>query len=270
MGLEEILDRILSSRKDLGRSEVLRMIEDKRKAAGGYFTAEAAASIVASELGVEIPREPFRPEVSIHDLVSGLNDVTVVGRVIVVYPPKTFTRPDQTEGKVSRLLIADKSGTSRVVLWDDKAILAEVGKIGQGQVVRVSHAYVRQGLDGKLELHVGLRGDIQASPSDVDESEYPSITNFTEKIGKITRKHRRANVVGIVQIFYPISEFKRKDGTPGKVRRLELRDDTGQTTVVVWNEKVDELASVEKGNSLRIMNAKVKECFRSQTRTRSK
>jgi len=259
MSLEEILQQILSSRKDLTREEVLRRMEEKKEVAEGYFTDETAARVVAHELGVEVSRETFRPEVSIRDLVSGLNDVTVVGRVIIVYPPQTFTRPDKTEGKVARLLIADKSGTVKVVLWDDKASLVEAGKVEQGQIIKVLHGYVREGLDGKLELHLGLRGELQISPPDIVESDYPPIAHFLEKIGKITRKHKKANILGVVQNVYPTSEFTRRNGTYGKVMRLELKDDTGQIIAVLWNEKVDELRAVKRGDHLQIMNARVKE-----------
>ncbi len=234
------------------------MIYEKKRTAEGYFTDETAARVVASELGVEISWEPFRPEVLIRDLVSGLNNVTVTGRIIIVYPPQTFTRPDKTEGKVARLLIADKSGTLRVVLWDDKSSYVETGKVEQGQIIKVLHGYVREGLDGKLELHMGFRGDVQTSPLDTVESEYPPVTRFIEKIGKITRKNKKVSVLGVVQNIYPVSEFERRDKTYGKVMRLQLRDDTGQITAVLWNEKVDEIGAVGKGDYLQIMNARVK------------
>lgn len=259
MGLEEIVQRILSFRGDLTREEILRTIEEKKRTAEGFLTDEAAARIVASELGVEVLREPIRPEVWIRDLVSGLNDVTVVGRAIAIYPPQTFIRPDGTEGKVARLLITDKTGTLKVVLWDDKVSLAEAGKVETGQIIKVSHGYVREGLDGRLELHVGLRGDVQVSPPGAVESDYPSIADFIQKIGKITRKHKKASVLGVAQNVYPASEFKRRDGTCGKVMRLDLRDDTGQITVVLWNEKVNELGDIKRGDRLQIINGKVKE-----------
>jgi len=259
MSLEEIIQQILLSRKDLTHEEVLRRIEEKKEAAEGYFTDETAARIVAQELGVEVSRETFRPEVLIRDLVSGLNNVTVTGRVIIVYPLQAFTRPDKTEGKVARLLVADKSGTVRIVLWDDKASLVEAGKLEQGQIIKVLHGYVREGLDGKLELHLGLRGDVQISPPDIVERDYPPITHFLEKIGKITRKHKKVNILGVVQNVYPPSEFKRRNGTYGKVMRLELRDETGQIIAVLWNEKVDELKDVKKGDYIQVMNARIKE-----------
>jgi len=114
MDLEQIVQRILLARQDLTREEVLKRIYEKKRSAEGYFLDEAAARIVAFELGVTIPKDETETswtELSIENLVSGLNDVTVTGRVIIVYPVQTFSRSDFTEGKVARLLIADKTGT---------------------------------------------------------------------------------------------------------------------------------------------------------------
>ncbi|MFB0514250.1 MAG: OB-fold nucleic acid binding domain-containing protein, partial [Candidatus Bathyarchaeia archaeon] len=262
MDLEQIVQRILLIRRDLTREEVLKKIYEKKRSAEGYFLDEAAARIVAFELGVEIPKDEAETswtELSIEKLVSGLNDVTVTGRVIIVYPAQTFSRQDLTEGRVARLLIADKTGTLKTVLWDDEVSLIEDDEIASEQIIRVLHGYVREGLDGKLELHVGTRGEIQISPPSVVESEYPPITSFIEKISAITGKRKKTNVLGVVQRVYPVSEFKRANGTHGKVRRLQLRDETGQITVVFWNQRVDELGDVETRDHLRIMNARVKE-----------
>jgi len=161
MSLEEIVNRILSSRSDLERKEILEMIEKKKRGAGDFLTDETAARIAASELGVKIVKKPLRLKIQIQDLVSGLNDVTVTGQVVAVYPPKTFTRRDWTEGKLASLIVSDKSGTLRVVLWDNKVDLVEKWKIQREQTIRISHGYVRQGLDGKPELHLGQRGSIK-------------------------------------------------------------------------------------------------------------
>jgi replication factor A1 len=159
--LEEIVNRILSSSSDLNRKQVLEMIEQKKKAAGNFLTDETAARITASELGVKIVKKSLRLKIQIQDIVLGLNDVTVTGQVVSVYPPKTFKRRDWTEGKLASLVVSDESGTLRVVLWDDKVELLEGGKIQRGQTVRILHGYVREGLDGKPELHLGDRGNLR-------------------------------------------------------------------------------------------------------------
>lgn len=137
------------------------MVEEKNREANGFFTKETAVRLVASELGIEIRHTPFHPEVLLRNLVSGLNDVTVIGQVTTVYPPHTFTRSDLTEGKVANLLFADETGTLKAVLWDEKTNVVEEGNVEQGQTIRISHGYVREGRSGKLEIHVGSRGNIE-------------------------------------------------------------------------------------------------------------
>ncbi|UCE43801.1 MAG: hypothetical protein JSV57_05470 [Candidatus Bathyarchaeota archaeon] len=182
MTFKDIIERILLSRKDLTRDRVLRMIEEKKTSVQGFFTDEATARMVASDLKVEIPTDSLQPRLEIKNLISGLNDVTITGRVIIVYPPQTFTRQDLTEGRVARLLIADRSGTVRVVLWDEKVSSVENEEIKQGRIVKLSHGYTRTGLDGKPELHVGSRTEIQIHLPDADESAYPQVTQFPKKI----------------------------------------------------------------------------------------
>jgi replication factor A1 len=259
--LEQIVQQILMVRRDLSREDVLKKIYEKKRSSEDYFLDEVAARLTASELGVEISgeEETFQAEIAIKDLMSGLNDVNVVGRVITVQPIQTFSRPDSTEGKIARLQLADKTGALRLVLWNDEVKMVETGKIRLSQIVKVLHAYVREGIDGKLELHVGRKGDLEVAPSDAVESNYPQISDFIDKIGNLTPKKKRANVLGLVHEVFPQSEFRRQNGTSGKVRRLRLRDDTGETTLVFWNEKVDELGDVKKGDCLRIMNARIKE-----------
>lgn len=259
MTLDEIIERILSASRDLTREEVLKRIEEKKKEADGYFTDEGAARMVASDLGVEVTREAFRPEVLINDLVSGLNDVTITGRVITVYPVKRFTRSDKTEGKVAHLIITDKSGSLKGVLWDQKANLIEERHIEPGQIIKVAHGYVREGFDGRPELHVGKRGEIRVSPPEAAPQEYPLVASFLQKIGDVDKGTRKASVLGIVQSGSPVSTFKRRDGSQGKVRRLQLRDETGQISLVLWDDKVDELSSVDVGDCLKVEEGGVKE-----------
>jgi replication factor A1 len=161
MGLEETVKQILSSCSDIKREEVLEMIKKKKTGVCGFLTDETAARIVASELGVKTIQKPFLLKIQIQDLVSGLNDVTISGQVVSVYPSKTFTRRDWTEGKLASIIVSDKSGTLRVVLWDNKTEIIDRGKIQREQKIKISHGYVREGLDGKPELHLGDKGNIK-------------------------------------------------------------------------------------------------------------
>ena len=94
MGEEEIIQNILSHCSDLTREEIMAIIEKKKVASEGFLTNEAAARLVAAECGVEIKLAKALPRINIGQLISGLTDVTVYGRVLLVAKPRVFSRPD--------------------------------------------------------------------------------------------------------------------------------------------------------------------------------
>jgi replication factor A1 len=264
MGSENIVEQILSSRPDLTRQEVHKMIEKKKEGVGEFFTDETAARIVASELGVEIVQKPLQLEILIQDLVSGLNDVTVAGRVVTVYPLKTFTRRDLTEGKFARLLIADRSGTLKVVLWDDKTDLVETGKFEQGQIIKVSHGYVREGLDGKLELHVGSRGNIQISQPDTTGTKYPLLTRWVKKVADIKEEGGPITVEGNISTTPTLRQVVTSRNEKVAVASFELRDNTGKIGVSAWRKLAEVVKGLAVGTRIKIKNAYVRRGFADQ------
>lgn len=182
--LEEIIKRVLANRPDLTLEDVKQMIAQKKKEVGGLLTDDGAAYIVASELGVNlVGKGDLKTEISIRDLVPGVNDASITGRVILAYPVQTFSRPDKTSGKVARMMLADKTGTINVVLWDNKADL--IDQITQDQIVKVLHGYVRDGLNGKPELHVGMRGEVVINPTDIKPDNFPERHEFFKKISEL-------------------------------------------------------------------------------------
>jgi len=265
MSAEEIIDRIVSGRTDISREEIQRRIEEKRSVAAGFLENETAARLVASELGIDVAPKLFHPkEIQIGKLVLGLNDVSIIGRVLAAYPAQKFVRRNGVSGQFVHLLMADSTGTIRVLLWNDKAELAEEGKIKQAQIVRVRHGYVREANDGQLELHLGQRGELDTNPPEVKESSYPRIDSFVEKIGKLPKKKKKVSVAGTVLSISRVTEFQRTNESEGKVCRATLKDDTGQIVVVFWNDKVATLEDVKIGDRLQVIDARIKETFDKQ------
>ncbi|MCD6445179.1 hypothetical protein J7L49_00105 [Candidatus Bathyarchaeota archaeon] len=254
---EKIINSILSCNPQISREEILKRLEEEKEKTGGFIDEETLLRMIASELNVKISREIKPLRTSTLDLVPGLNDVTVAGRVIAVFPPRTFRKGKG--GKMASVLIADKEGVLRVILWNEKTEIIENGKVKAGQLVRFSHAYTREGMDGKVELNVGERSNVEVNPNDLKDEEYPTIENFSTKIAYINNKVKKVNVFGKVKDILSESSFKRKDGSAGKVLKFLLVDDTGEIPVVVWNEKVDEVRNYLKRNGrIQIVNAKVK------------
>ena len=252
MDLEEIIKRILSSRSDIKRKEILEMIEKKKSDAGDFLTDETAARIAASELGVEIVKKPLRLKIQIQDLVSGLNDVTVSGQVVSVYPPKTFTRRDWTEGKLASILVSDKSGTLRVVLWDKKVDIIESGKIQREQKVRISHGYVREGLDGKPELHLGDKGNVKI------------LVEATKKLAEITETGGPITVEGTVATAPEFREVTTSKDEKVAIASFQLSDSTGKLQVSAWRKMAEDIKGLTVGARIKMKNVYAKKGYENR------
>jgi replication factor A1 len=263
MSTEKIIEQILSRRPEISREDIIERLEKEKRKTGGFISDETLLRMIAAEFRVEIPHDKaLTPTLSIKILIPSLNDVTLVGRVVAVFPPKAFK--GNKNGKIASLLVADQSGILRVVLWNDKTSLMQSGEIKIGQIIRFSHGYTREDRSGRVELHIGERSEIEINPQGVEAKDYPTIGKFTTKIGEITQAHRnkKVNITGTVKELFSASTFKRQDSSLGKVMRFILADETGEIPVVVWNEKVDELEKTLKKNAgLQIVNARVKKAL---------
>ncbi|MGQ9507403.1 MAG: OB-fold nucleic acid binding domain-containing protein [Candidatus Bathycorpusculaceae bacterium] len=260
MSVEKLIEQILSRRPEISREALMEKLEKEREKTAGFISDESLLRLIAAEFGIKIsPKEFLAPILLIGDLISSLNDVTLVGHVVAVFPSKTFKTEDS--GKFASLLVVDRSGMLRVVLWNDKASLVDSGIVKVGQIIRFSHGYTRENRYGKVELHVGDKGDIQINPPHVDVKDYPDIGRFAIKVKEVTKAYVNKNLhlIGTVKEVFTVATFKKKDSTIGKVMRFILLDDTGELPIVVWNEKVDELEKkLRKGVKLQIINAKAK------------
>ncbi|MBS7647720.1 MAG: OB-fold nucleic acid binding domain-containing protein [Candidatus Bathyarchaeia archaeon] len=256
--LDELVDAIVSRHPEVSREAILKRLSEERERSGGLISEDVLLRIVAAEFGVKLSSGVVSvPSIPISGLVPGLNDVSIAGRVIAVYPSKT------ANSKFASVLVADKSGVIRVVLWNDKADLVNFGKVKTEQVVKFSHGYTREGRFGRVELHVGQKSTVEIHENSEGES-YPTILELSTKIGAITSilRNRRINLVGRVRRILHDSAFQRENSTSGRVMRFVLADETGEISVVVWNEKVKEIKELLKeGAMLQVVNAKVKQAL---------
>jgi len=256
--LDQIVVRILAERSDLRRDDVKKMITQKKKDVGGLLTDDGAAYIVASELGVNLTEKGVvKTEISVRDLVLGVNDMSITGRVICIYPSQTFLKSDKTVGKMLKVLVADRTGTLNVIFWNEKVELVSQKQIIQGQVVKILHGYVREGLDGKPELHLGMRGEVIVNPPGLKVDEFPEVNEFFKKINELKVNEKHVNITASVAQAFPVSIFQREKDV-GRVSRVRLVDDTGNVTAVFWNDKVEVIKDVKAGDTLQIMGARTK------------
>ena len=255
---EEIIQQILSQHPEISRETVLERLRTEKNKTSGLIADATLLRLIAAEHSVEIPTDSvYDRKLSISHLVPNLNDVTVTGRIVAVYPPKTFE--GKTSGKYASLIIADTNDVLRVMLWNDKVNLIESGELKTGQVTRFSHGYTREDRNGKVELHLGDKSEIEINPQNLRAEDYPFIGKFAVKISEITEAHRNIHLVGVVKAVFPSATFTRQDLSAGKVLRFTLADDSGEVAVVVWNEKAEELEkSLRRNVEVQLVNASAK------------
>jgi ssDNA-binding replication factor A large subunit len=156
---DKLLGKIASS-AGLEKEELERRVEAKRAKLSGLISKEGAIQIIAAELGVSFDNEKFK----INELIPGMRKVNLVGKVINLFPVRTFTRNDQ-ESKVANLVVADETSNIKVVLWDVNHIeLIEKGEVSEGKVIEILNATMRDN-----EVHLGSFSEFKLS-SDVLEN----------------------------------------------------------------------------------------------------
>ncbi|MCW4001175.1 MAG: OB-fold nucleic acid binding domain-containing protein [Candidatus Bathyarchaeota archaeon] len=258
MTTQDLIAEIAAKNPQLTPSVILERLEAERRRCDGLLGDETLLRLIAAKSEVTVQQNHFQNSnvLSSERLFSGLYDVTVAGRLIAVFPAKTFQGQEKS-GKFATLMLADEAGLLRVVLWNEQAELVERGELKSGQALRLLHGYTRQDRYGKVELHMGVKSQIEIQPHD---SSAPSIERFTAKIGDLTAGSGSVHLLGAVKAVYSKSSFPRGSDGDGVVLRLALRDESGEAVVVVWNEKVEEIERVLRDSPrLLLVNARVKE-----------
>jgi len=255
---EEIIAIILAKQPELSEQQIQEMLKEERERSGGLLGDETLLRLIAAKSGVGVTKHlEFREVLSSGHLFAGLNDVTVEGRLVAVFPVRSFSGGEKS-GKIANLMLVDEEGILRVVLWNDKAEVIERDELRVGQIVRFLHGYTREDKYGKVELHLGVKSRIEVN--DDSQVNYPDVERFASKIGEITNTFNNVHLVGVVREVFGSKTFTKGDGTEGKFMRFILVDDSAEITVVVWNGKVDVLeGQLRPKVCLYLVNGKVKE-----------
>jgi replication factor A1 len=164
---EKILEKIALI-SGVEKEEIDRKVEAKRAKLSGLISKEGAAQIIAAELGINFDNEKLK----LNELLPGMRKVNVVGKVLNLFPVRSFVRNGK-DNKVANFVIADETSNTKVVLWDTNHIeLIERGKILEGSVVEIANASVRDN-----EIHLGSFSEFKISDEIIENVK-------TEKIVK--------------------------------------------------------------------------------------
>ncbi len=181
--------------------------------------------------------------IKIDQLTLEHKNVNLEGTIKDVYTASTFTRSDQTAGKVLRLKVADETGEVVVVFWNEKAEEVE-SKLKRGARLQIVNARVKPSQKGEVEVHVD-------SSTCVNVSEVPKcllkIANLSEESGEICVEGEVASV--------PVSrEVKTSKGEMVKLTAFDLRDETGEIRVTAWREHAESARELMMGEKIVLEN----------------
>jgi len=257
LSYEQILEKI-HSQTEKPNSEIELLVNSKLKKLSDLVSKKGAANIVANELKVKL-FDKIEGKLKIKDLVSGMNSVEVLVKVISNYGVREFQK-DERHGKVASLLVGDETGTCKLTLWDTAHIKEiEENRLAEEKVISVKNAYIREN-NGFKEIHLGNRSTIEYVNENINVVSYAQ--SLKNKKIKDLEENDFASIEGtIVQVFEPrfyesCSECRKKINEQGKceihgvvskreipIVNIYIDDGTENIRVALFGENVNKLVT---------------------------
>jgi ssDNA-binding replication factor A large subunit len=256
---DALVTEVLRNKPEITRDSLMELVQEKKRTVGsGYLTDQGALFLIAGELGVKL-QHMITADLTLKDLHIGANDITVVARVLAIYPVAEFKKKDGSGvGRYRRVNLFDSNGVGRLTIWEDNEEAIKLSGIAVDAPVRVVSAYVKQGLDGKPNLNLGKRGRIEAITDPSITSKLAPLSTLARQVDKIQAGEIVFAVDGLAVTDSKRSTFTRRDdGSTGSLTQFELKGSGDKTTrVVIW-DGVD-LPEVKSGSAVRATNLRQK------------
>jgi ssDNA-binding replication factor A large subunit len=258
---KRMIEIVLQEKPEINAEIVKDMIEEKKRTIGaGYLTDQGALFLVAADLGVSFENAP-KTGSGIKDLYIGAKDITVIGRVMNIYPTRKFVRKEtQEEIRNRTIAIYDNDSAVKIKLWDSLTNFPDEKELKPGDLIKISRGYVKSSLNGSPLVNLGSSSSIEKILD--DNSSVPDIDSITIGVDDIKQTRDFAVVTGRVSSNPRISEFTNTRGEAGKSLQLQLsnKDNSRSVRAIIWN--VDELKIpkvLEDGIQLKLIGVRIKQ-----------
>ena len=256
---DTLVEEVLRSKPELNRQGLMERIEEKKNVVGsGYLTDQGALFLIAGELGVRLERIAST-DLALKDLYIGANDITVVARVLAIYPTNEFTKKDNAKGRYRRIVLFDASNVVRLTLWDERVEDVERSGIEVDTPVRIVSGYVKQGLDGKPNLNLGRRGRIEKIEDVELTSKLDGIEKLARRLDKLEEDRQIIALEATLTSEPKRSDFTRPDGSAGSLLQFKVSDDRGkdERRIAIWNPSASP-PNIKIGGQVRITNLRAR------------
>jgi ssDNA-binding replication factor A large subunit len=256
---DTLVAEVLRSKPEVSRESLMERVQEKKRTVGsGYLTDQGALFLIAGELGVGL-QHMITTDLTLKDLHIGANDITVVSRVLAIYPVTEFKKKDGSGvGRYRRVNLFDSNGVGRLTIWEDNPEAMKLPGVVVDTPVRVVSAYIKAGFDGKPSLNLGKRGRIESITDPSVSSRLASLSALSKRVEQVQEGEAVVAVEGVAATDSRHSTFvRRDDGSNGSLTQFDLRGPgNGTTRVVVW-DPVD-LPEVRSGSKIRVTNLRQK------------
>ena len=255
-----MLEIMLNQQPELTPEQIRDMIDEKkRKVGAGYLTDQGALFLVAADLGISFDSLP-KTQAGLKDIYIGAKEVTVVGRIMNVYPVHTYTKRETNEQAATRTIVVyDKDARVKVKLWDKHVVIPDEMGLQAGDIIKIIKGYVRAGLDGKPVINFGSYSTIETVR---DDAAIPSIDSLVATVDSVVGPQDSAVITGTISANPRVSEFVNARGEASKSLQLQVSNDAGTRTLraVIWNVDESRLPKVFKtGAKARMIGVRIKQ-----------
>jgi len=233
------------------------------------------------DIRVEV-EETLATPTPLHQLKIGMQGVTIKGTVENRYPPKTFTRKDNSQGKMASLILRPSPDqqnsldnsvlTLRVACWDQHA--DTIQSANQGDIVLLEGVSIKTGLNNQIEAHTSSHTVIKILPGqDKQDSSSKTSDKKTQEVGgqnevvfskirDIQAGNPNVHVIARVSSEPVRRTFTRKDQSQGELLSVTIGDETGTIKLTLWDEHARNNTALKKGDVLRVKHAYSRVGFR--------
>jgi replication factor A1 len=195
-------------------------------------------------------------EVRLSDLDESLTNIAVIARITGISNIREFQRKDGSTSTVGSLMVQDTSGPGKITFWNSKTDY--IKQVDIGDVIRVEGAYVRLGLRGEPEVHVGGNTNVEINPEYLKDA-VPELDLDYLEIASLEPNISDVNLKALATRVQELRSFSKNDGSTGHVLNIGISDNTGSTRVVAWDEQAIELESLEEMTPIEILHGYTKE-----------
>jgi len=178
-------------------SEINDLVQSKLLQLSGLVSKEGAIHIIANELGVKV----YENSGKIKDILPGMRSVELSGKVTQIFEIKDFVRQNGTGGKLGSFVIADETGSIRVLCWGSHADILK--SLSLGMIVKISNGLVRENRS-TVEVHLNDNSKISLNPIGVEIGDVKENKPLSKKLTELQDNDENVEVnITIVQVYDP-------------------------------------------------------------------